>query len=205
MNEKKYPDLAVAILAGGASSRFGADKALVRLSPGSPTLLETTAVVARSLSEQVIVVGHERYEALELDIPNIPDEVPGAGPLQGISTAMRHLDRPRVLVLGCDMPCLSLPLLRWMIERPSALDAVVPRTAGGHWQTLHAIYRRSMLPVVDDALARGKRSVRAVLDLVTVDEITEADCRAIDPQLDSFFSLNTPEDLERAARCVSLH
>jgi len=204
MSEEKYPDLAVAILAGGASRRFGADKALLRLVPHGPALLERTVQIGQALTNRVIVVGHQRYSALELGIPIIPDETPDQGPLAGIATALRNLDRPRVLVLACDLPCLSPAVLRWMIERPSNADVVIPKTADNHWQTMHALYRLALLPTIDALIAQGSRSVRALLDAVVVDEISDSDLRTLDPNLDSFFSLNQPADLARAMRCVAL-
>ncbi len=91
-----------------------------------------------------------------------------------------------------------------MIERPSNADVVIPKTADNHWQTMHAIYRLSLLPTIDALIAQGSRSVRALLDAVVVDEISDSDLRTLDPNLDSFFSLNQPADLDRAMRCVVL-
>lgn len=201
-NGKIYPDLAVAVLAGGESSRYGADKALVRLVPGGPTLIEQTVAKALELSEHVAVIGHERYATLNLDVPIFQDEEVGRGPLAGIATAMHRLDRPRLLVLACDMPCLSLPLLRWMIERLTEGDVVIPRTADGRWQPMHAVYQRSALPEIERSLRTGKSAVRSILPSLAVDAIEESELRAIDPELRSLFSLNRPADLAEARSCV---
>jgi molybdopterin-guanine dinucleotide biosynthesis protein A len=198
-----YPDLAVAVLAGGKSSRFGADKALVRFDPNGPTLLERTVATAHSLSEMVAVVGHERYTRLDLGVPILQDDDPGRGPLGGIATAMGQLDRPRLLVLACDMPCLSLPLLRWMIERPEIADVLIPRTDDGQWQPLHALYRSAALPVIEQCLSSGSGAIRSILPLLAVETISEAALRTIDPELNSLFSLNRIQDLDRARRCVA--
>jgi molybdopterin-guanine dinucleotide biosynthesis protein A len=204
MNHQIYPDLAVAILAGGQSHRFGADKALVRLDPAGPTILERTAMVARSLSDAVAIFGHRRYEVLDLGVPIVPDSQPGEGPLQGIAAALEDFDRPRVLVLACDLPCLSPALLRSMIERPSSADVVIPVTDNGHWHALHAIYRRTVRTEIEAALAAGNRSVRSFLPRVAVDRITEEELRVIDPTLGSLLNLNTPADLDFAMSCASL-
>jgi molybdenum cofactor guanylyltransferase len=203
MAEKICPDLAVAILAGGASSRFGSDKALVRLDPDGPTLLERTAAIARSLSNQAVIIGHQSYESLDPGIDIAPDEEPGRGPLGGIATAFNLLDAPRLLVLACDMPCLSVLLLRSIIERPSNADAVVPRTDDGRWQTLHAIYHRSALPAIEASLGAGSGAVRSIFDRITVDMVNEGELREFDPELHSFFNLNVPADLERARECAT--
>jgi molybdopterin-guanine dinucleotide biosynthesis protein A len=198
-----YPDLAVAVLAGGESSRFGADKALVSLVPGGPPLIAQIIEKALALSDQVAIIGHNRYSALDLGVPIVPDDEPGSGPLGGMATALQRVDSSRVLVLACDMPCLSLPLLRWMIERTMVADVLIPRTDDGRWHPMHALYHRSALPAIERSLRSGRRAVRSILPLLTVDAIGEPELSKIDRDLSSLFSLNRPEDLARAIQCVS--
>jgi molybdopterin-guanine dinucleotide biosynthesis protein A len=199
---KLCPDLAVAVLAGGASSRFGADKALYRICDQGPTLLERSVATGKRLSDRVAVIGHAKYLGITHGIPVYPDEQPGRGPLGGIATAFRVLDRPRVLVLACDMPCLSVALLRWMVALPTEADVVAPYTADGRYQTLHAIYRRSALPAIDRALAVGTGSIVSFYPDVDVRSVTEPEMKAFDAQLDSLLSVNHVENIERARRCV---
>lgn len=198
-----YPDLTVAVLAGGTSSRFGADKALVRIVSDGPTLIEQTIATVRSLSDSVAVIGPDRFQELRLEASIHTDDEPGRGPLGGIATALRMLDRPRLLVVACDMPCLSIQLLRWMTERGSDADVLIPRTADGRWQPMHAIYRRSALPAVEAALKTDSASVRSIFPNLSVEAISEAELRRLDPELSSLFSLNRPEELDRARRCAT--
>lgn len=202
MNTQIAPDLAVAILAGGQSRRFGTDKALVRIAPEYPTLIERTTAIARQLSDIVAIIGHDRFAGLDLDVPVIPDDAPGCGPLAAIATAMRQLERPRILVLACDLPCLSPELLRLLIDRPSTKPVVIPRTDDGRYHPLHAIYARSLLPGAEAALRDGHKSVRSFLDIIDLDPVPETELRLVDPQLDSLFNLNHPEDLDRALHCM---
>jgi molybdopterin-guanine dinucleotide biosynthesis protein A len=150
----------------------------------------------------VVIVGHERYASLGLSVPLLQDDEPGRGPLGAIATAMRRLDRPRLLVLACDMPCLSLPLLRWMIDRPLDADILMPRTDDGRWHPLHAVYRRSTLPVIERCLESGTGAVRSIVPLLTVEPVAESELRRLDPSLNSLFSLNRQNDLERARHCA---
>ena len=194
--------MAISILAGGQSRRFGTDKALVRLTPDRPTLIERTVSVARELSDQVNIIGHDRFAELNLGVPIIADDEPGHGPLAAIVTALRVLDRPRVLVLACDMPCLSPTLLRMMIERPTTQSILIPYTDDGHYHPLHAIYARTTLASAQHALRRGNGSIRSFIDLVHIEAVPEADLRLFDPRLDSLFNLNEPTDMGRALRCA---
>jgi molybdopterin-guanine dinucleotide biosynthesis protein A len=202
MDERFYPDLAVAVLAGGASSRFGTDKALFKLGHRGPTLLERSVSVGIQLTDTIAVIGHPKYQELLPKIPVIADDLPGRGPLGGIATAFRCLDRPRLLVLGCDMPCLSVALLRWMAEVPTDADIVVPLTSDGRYQTIHAIYNRSVLPAISRALDRGSGAVISIYPELAVRSVTEMEMRILDPRLDSLLSLNRRQDIERAQQCI---
>jgi molybdopterin-guanine dinucleotide biosynthesis protein A len=199
---EKYPDLAVAVLAGGASSRFGTDKATLRICPSGPTLIETVVRTALHLSNNVFVIGHARYEELLPNVPVLPDELPGEGPLAGIASALRQSPGSRVLVLACDMPCLSPRLLESMATIDTDGDAVVARTTDGRWQPMPAIYNRTALPLIDRALREGRRSIVSVIEHLSITELTEVDLRPLDPELMSFFSLNRPTDLDLARRCA---
>ena len=50
------PPLSAAILAGGQSRRMGADKALLRLAPGGPTLVERVAAAVAAVAAETLVV-----------------------------------------------------------------------------------------------------------------------------------------------------
>jgi molybdopterin-guanine dinucleotide biosynthesis protein A len=84
----------------------------------------------------------------------------------------------------------------------SDADVVIARTSDG-LQPMPAIYRRSVLPAVEAALAGGRRAVTSLFELVDVQEIGEAEVRQHDPDLSSFLSINEPWQLERARACAS--
>ena len=96
------------------------------------------------------------------------------------------------------MPFLDLGLLRWLIGQAPNYDVVIPVTSG-QLEPMHAVYRRSeCLQAIGDALARGEKRMISYFDLVRVLQVEEQELRAIDPDLLSFFNVNTPEDLEWA-------
>jgi molybdopterin-guanine dinucleotide biosynthesis protein A len=69
----------------------------------------------------------------------------------------------------------------------------------GYQEPLHAVYKRtSALDAFETALSMGKRRPTDAyrgLDLVCV---PEGVLKELDPRLDSFWNLNTPEDLAQA-------
>src|SRR5947209_17482506 len=107
------------ILAGGRTDRRGANKALWRVQPGSPTLIETVADrLAEAGLGPALVITNTPEEYGFLGLPMVPDEVPGAGPLGGILTGLVHSPVDRIFVVGCDMPFLSPPLIGHMLSLP---------------------------------------------------------------------------------------
>jgi molybdopterin-guanine dinucleotide biosynthesis protein A len=196
--------ISAAILAGGKSSRMGVDKALLALDDGRPFVLRT-ADRAGAVADDVFVVATARPEYEELGLRVVPDSHPADGTLGGIATALEHARHEYCLVLACDLPFLSVALLRRMVELPRGYDVLVPRTEGESRQgsglvhhTLHAIYRKRCLPAILDSLECGRRKIVGFFDKVAVQTIDETELRRYDPLLRSFFNTNTPEALEQA-------
>ena len=92
------------ILAGGRSRRFGADKAR-HVWRGRPLLQHVRAAVAAAC-DRVMVVGGPP------DLADLPDEVPGAGPVAALATAFRRLPDAALFVTGCDLPLLTEDAVR---------------------------------------------------------------------------------------------
>lgn len=129
------------VLAGGQSSRMGQDKALLRLVPEGPTLLEHALDRLSPLVDELLVVGHPLSHG-HVGPFVIPDDRPGMGPLGGLLTAMRYAAHDRLLVLAVDMPNVDALLLQRLKQALGHFtDAVVPRH-GGHLEPLAAAYHR---------------------------------------------------------------
>jgi len=106
-----------AILAGGASRRFGSDKALAEID-GRP-MLDHVAGRLRGQCDALVIVGHDwpGIERIE-DLPR-----PGLGPLGGLAGALTHAGRrgyDAVLTSGCDLPGLPCDL-RERLMAPNAI------------------------------------------------------------------------------------
>lgn len=197
--------IGAAILAGGHSKRMGANKALLRAYPGGPTLIETVAArLAEAGLAPTLLVTNTPEEYAFLGLPFSRDEVPGAGALGGILTALVHSTYPYNLVVACDMPLLNPDLLRYMAALAGSGDAVVPRRRGldGQYgkEPLHAIYSRNCVEAVRKQIEGGQLRVTDVLDRITVRWVEEEEIRRYDPALLSFRNVNTPEEWAEIAR-----
>jgi len=202
------------ILAGGQSRRLGRDKALIRLDPAGPTLIERVAVVLASLCQEVLLVGGDPARYAFLGLPHVPDVYPGAGSLGGIYAGLAAAHHDYALVVACDMPFLNPALLRYMAELPRDYDVLTPRwarEAGGRGvlytprnelaaQTLHAIYGRGCLPPMRALLEAGERRIIAFFPQVRVRYVEPDEVARFDPAGRSFFNVNTPAQLRQAER-----
>jgi molybdopterin-guanine dinucleotide biosynthesis protein A len=182
------------ILAGGASERLGRDKALIQLW-GRPLIAHVAAKLALIVAKVVVVTNEpERYAFLGLD--SVPDIYPGIGTLGGLHAGLSAVQSAYGLAVGCDMPFLSVGLLRYMIAQAPSHDVVMPRI-GQYYEPLHAIYARRCLPAIEQAIAAGRWRLLSSLEGARIHYVEEEVVDRYDPQHLSFFNVNTPSDLER--------
>ncbi|HJX84890.1 MAG TPA: molybdenum cofactor guanylyltransferase [Candidatus Angelobacter sp.] len=183
------------VLAGGKSSRMGADKAALSLN--GRTLLEHALGAIRQVSEQVLIIGSRAlYGGFG---PGYEDIVSGCGPLGGVHAALTHSTTELNLIIAVDTPFLVPELLRYLAER--ATDAscmiVAPRIAG-HVQPLCAVYSRKFLPIAAAALQTGKYKLASLFPQESTLVVTEPELEEFAFTANMFENLNTPEDMERA-------
>ena len=191
-------DVSGAVLAGGRATRFGADKALLRL--GGETLLARVVGRLAPLTDDVMVVGREQIDS-DLPARAVADRRPGSGSLGGIYTALQTARTTRCLVVACDMPFLNSGLLAYLIGLEGDYDVVIPRL-NGLLEPVHAVYARSCLGPIEDLLAAGNLRIFDFFAHVRVRYVEQSEVVAFDPQLMSFFNINTPEQWQRAQALV---
>ncbi len=187
--------LTAAVQAGGRSSRMGQDKALLRL--GGVPLIQRLLERIRGLCDELLVTTNRPRDYAFLGVRLVADEIPDAGALYGLRTALKAARGDRVLVLACDMPFVSRALLAHMLAVAPQADLVVP-SWGGMFEPFQAVYARSCLEYVEAALDAGERRVTSFYSRARVLRIEEPELSSLDPEGLSFFNINTPEDLARA-------
>jgi molybdopterin-guanine dinucleotide biosynthesis protein A len=188
------PPASAVVLAGGRSARLGQDKALLSLRDGRPLIAHVIARLAPLVVEVVVVATDgERLGPLAARV--VPDAFPDGGALGGIYTGLAAAGQEHSLVVACDMPLLSLALLRHLLAQPRDFDVLLPRLADGQVEPLHAVYSKACLEPIRRQLAAGRRRIVSFLGDVRVRYVEEAELRRLDPRLQSFFNVNTPADL----------
>ena len=160
-----------AVLAGGASSRMGSDKALLVVG-GRPLVVGVADALTGALGVEAVVVGGDEDRLRGLGLEVLPDRAPGAGPLGGILTALlHHRERfDQVVVLSCDLPEPSPESIRAVAETASDEDAIAVPVLRGRRQWMHAAWPIAVLPALEEIFQRGERAPhRAVADLAVVE------------------------------------
>jgi molybdopterin-guanine dinucleotide biosynthesis protein A len=205
--------------AGGGSTRFGTDKALVSLA--GKTMLQRTGELLDSVCDNVNIVAVEgRYEDAPWAV--LADRWPGEGPLGGILTALLNLNdaarsrppsgrRARVhaeaaLVLSCDMPFLTADFLFDLRDRASRSSAlvVVPQSDDG-LEPLCACWNFRALEEVQTAFDSGVRKVTEAMKRLPMEVLDESVWKRFDKNNRLFWNMNTPTDYEEARQILEAH
>ena len=194
--------LGTIILAGGQSRRMGTNKALLRLVPDGPTILEQVVAVLRPFGPCLLVTNTPEQYAF-LGLPMVGDAWPGAGALGGLASGLAAATVPYNFVVACDMPTLQPEMLHYLAAQPRDYDVLVPRwiepgASKPQLETLHAIYSQACLPAIQAHIAADDLRLVSFFPDVRVRYVDEPALRAVDPTLQSFRNLNTPDELAQA-------
>lgn len=165
------------ILAGGLSSRMGRDKSRLRL--GRRTLTGHIKATLRGLGLKARLVRR--------------DSVERCGPIGGILTALETSRADCVLVLACDMPFVSNPLLQMVLEAMRASDKAVFASAGRLAGFPIVLRREACLPIVRRQIERGGFSLQSLARAVRARMVRPAGVLRKD-----LFNVNSPGELNAA-------
>jgi molybdopterin-guanine dinucleotide biosynthesis protein A len=186
------------VLAGGMSTRFGAEKAAALLD-GKPLLVHARAALAGCSRVAVSAEAGSEAERLARDHGlAVVYDAPGhaRGPLAGVAAGLawgRDLGAERLALAPCDTPRMTAAMVGRMDRalRPADLIAAALTEDGLH--ALCAVLRISALDPIAEAMADGAHPpVRSLWRAIGLREIRFDDASA-------FANVNRPEDLDRLA------
>jgi molybdenum cofactor guanylyltransferase len=188
-------ELTAIILAGGRSSRMGRDKATIEIA-GVPLIRRIYDAVATCVDPgqtYIVTPWPEQYRhVLPTDCNFILEQQPHQGPLIAFSQALAAINANWFLLLACDLPNLSTPVIQSWIDRLPSVDcqsiAYLPRHVSKGWEPLCGFYRQichdSAIKYIDHGghSFQGWLRTNVVTELVIADPLCLANC-------------NTPADL----------
>jgi len=190
------------VLAGGRSSRMGADKAMLAL--GERSILSH---VIRRLEPQVSEVAINAAHSMTgfEKLPLVTDILSGQlGPLAGILSGMRYYSEKasragHFLTVPCDSPFLPFDLTNCLARTDPGPETIVVAASIGRSHPVFALWPVALADDLETWLADdGNRRINGFLSrhhTVTVDFATVHTAAGM---LDPFLNINTPDDLAEA-------
>lgn len=193
----------VMILAGGASRRMGGVDKGLRLLNGRPLLAHVIDRVAPQCDVLAINSNSPAEGVAALGLPVLPDSLPGRpGPLAGVLVAMDWAaasGSDAVVTVPGDTPFLPGDLIpRLMLRSEDAPGVPVVAQSGGRLHPVAALWPVALRDRLSAALVSG---VRRMTDW-TEDAGAIAETFP-ETEPDSFFNVNTPEDLALAEAALA--
>lgn len=183
-------DIEVAILAGGASTRMGADKAMLPLD-GIP-IIERWVTMFGRVGMPVVLLGGQAQEGARF----LADQEALAGPLAALAGLVPR--RPFVFLASCDIPGLHPYVPLGLRRAIGEAEAVVP-VIEGRAQPLCGLYRADAIARVAALHASGERRVMRWLDSLDARYLDEAALAEAGIEPFRTCGANSPEEWARLA------
>ncbi|OIO38879.1 MAG: hypothetical protein AUJ75_02150 [Candidatus Omnitrophica bacterium CG1_02_49_10] len=189
--------MTAAVLAGGRSSRMGEDKSLLKF--GGRYLIEVLVERINPLFKRTFIVTNlpDSFSFLKIDKFNDLVKEPHSS-LRGIYSAVELSDSEYTFVFACDMPFVNEKLIKYMISRYKGYDAVIPRSGERHFEPLHAIYAKRCTGHLKRQIGKGELEIKAAFKGLNICGIAPDEIRQFDPDMLSFFNINTKDDYAKA-------
>lgn len=172
-------DIGCVVLAGGRSSRMGADKAQMRID--GRRLIDVALEHVPPDWERIVVA------STDLGMPTVCEDPPFGGPVAGIAAGMRHLRTSYIAVMAVDAP-QSGRMLQKLADALGSNDVAVVAD-NERIQPLCAVWRRESLAT---AIAEvGARDVAAKRLFASADTVVRLPGDGTEADYD------TPEELAK--------
>lgn len=190
------------ILSGGLNTRFdGVNKALAPL--GGRRIIDRLLDAFSGIFDETILVTNHPEQFLQYDLTIVTDVYERRSSLTGIHTGLFYARNPHAFFSACDTPFLKRELIEFLIKNIEPdIDIIMPQTTAG-FEPLCAVYSKRCLKSAEDHLKANKLKIQWALRSHRTKSIAEKDLRQVDPELMSFFNINTPQDLEKAEEMIA--
>lgn len=140
------------VLAGGKSSRMGADKGLLPFR-GKPLVAWATGLLSGYCRQIIISSNNPDYKAF--GYPVISDIYSNSGPMSGIASCLAVSENEVNLVLTCDMPFVDASVIEALIRQAGSATFVIPIDERGFEEPLCAMYHKNSLPLIESSIRAG--------------------------------------------------
>jgi molybdopterin-guanine dinucleotide biosynthesis protein A len=201
-------DRSAVVLAGGFSSRFGQDKGVLELA-NKPLMRHVIDAVSPIVEETIVVTNSEEKireytKMLSKNVRFVVDLCRSQGPLIGALTGFNAAQGKYALLVPFDTPFVSREVVSFLFELCVGKAAAIPRWPNEQIEPLHAVYYTKLaLEAARQAVDEGKLNMRAMIEkLRGVRYVSTLVIQQLDPDLKTFFNINSPLDLKKALSMV---
>jgi molybdopterin-guanine dinucleotide biosynthesis protein A len=196
---------------------MGYDKAWAVLD-GKPLVVRVIDALQRFCNETIVVANNPTgYDRVDARV--VGDEIANAGSLGGLYSGLKAARNELAVAVACDMPFLNPELLQFLITLSFDYDVIVPTVRDERKPTpeakgvdnakrrnlhpLHAVYRKTCLAPMCEAIERDDLRMISFHNAVRVRIVEQAEIETFDPRHLSFWNVNTQEELRRAEQALS--
>ncbi len=191
------------VLGGGLSRRMGTSKPDLPFGPH--TMLERMIALVGGVAEPVVVVAAQGQSLPPLSAATqvARDRWPERGPLEGLAAGLRALKgaASRALVVGCDQPLLTAPLLETFLAQAGGarLAWLVQQ---GRLRPLPAVVGLELLGPLQRLLDEGGRRLLDLAQLAPVLSLEHLPGYSAEQLAAACQNVNSPADYEQALRAA---
>jgi len=210
----KLKKLAITILIGGKSTRFGSDKGLFEFR-GKPLISYQLETITQN-DYDIFLVAHSKQQAQsyidKIDIRQImgfiiddnslfsDPKLPS--PMKGLYSAykeLKELEYEKSFAISCDLPLINLDVIEFMIKQSGGYDCCIPKWNNGFLEPLFAIYpiKKAYKKAKENLKNRKYKLTNIMSDNWKINFLSiENSIKQYDQNLLTFLNINTPEDIE---------
>ena len=178
------------ILSGGKSRRFGRDKAFFEIN--NKPMIAYVADILAPIFDNIIVAGGNIKQIQSLGLECYPDPIPEKGALGGIYNGLMQVENGSIFFCGCDMPLMKKDVIQVILENYKNDEALIP-VVDNIIQPLHAVYSKSILPIVERLMYQDNQYLPNLWSAIKVNKLNETMFSHIDKYHHSFISFNDHE------------
>lgn len=176
---------------------------------GKPLITYVVDSLKKTVDEVVVVVGSEEkmpfyWQVLDDNVKVVADVYEEGSPLIGLISGLSNASGEYAVVAACDMPFINSDLIDLLFLLSFDLNGTLLVKENGWVEPLPAVYKVSMsLKRAKQMYRHGDLRIRKVLEtLPDVARVPVERLRVLDPQLRSFFDLDTMERHEEALKIL---
>lgn len=156
------------ILAGGKSSRMGAEKG-VQLLHGEALISYSIKALSGLCDTILISSDSDTYNNFGFQV--VADQFPGIGPMGGIYSCLKQSTSEVNLVLSCDLPFVTGELFSYILSNSQGYDVAIPWLGGRHYEPLCGFYHLSTMRMIEKYILSGNYKLPDMFENININKL----------------------------------